>query len=83
MRKYFCFIFEIFEGSATILVNRFFIIIDCCRLHHKLVFENQEHQAKDASVSDADTFEIFDPRNPINKRRREESKKRQGEKKRK
>lgn len=47
------------------------------------MFENQEHQAKDASVSDADTFEIFDPRNPINKRRREESKKRQGEKRKK
>ena len=31
-------------------------------------------EAKDASVQNEDTYEIFDPRNPINKRRREASK---------
>ena len=30
--------------------------------------------AKDANVQGADTFDIYDPRNPMNKRRREESK---------
>ena len=52
------------------------------RLHHKLVFEEHDRKVKDANIRDEDTFEIFDPRNPINKRRREESKKRQKEKKR-
>ncbi|XP_028403647.1 spliceosome-associated protein CWC27 homolog [Dendronephthya gigantea] len=52
-------------------------------LHHKLMFEEHDRRAKDANIRDEDTFEIFDPRNPINKRRREESKKRQKEQKRK
>ena len=52
------------------------------RLHHKLVFEEHDRKAKDANIRNEDTYEIFDPRNPINKRRREESKKRQNEKKR-
>ena len=30
--------------------------------------------AKDASIQNEDTFDIYDPRNPINKRRREENK---------
>ena len=28
--------------------------------------------AKDANVQNEDTFDIYDPRNPINKRRRDE-----------
>lgn len=32
-------------------------------------------------MQDEDTFEIYDPRNPVNKRRREESKKIMTEKK--
>ncbi|XP_046851502.1 spliceosome-associated protein CWC27 homolog [Xenia sp. Carnegie-2017] len=51
-------------------------------LHHKLIFEEQDRKVKDANVRDEDTFEIFDPRNPINKRRREESKNKQKEKRR-
>lgn len=57
-------------------------VSDTSWLHHKLVFEGQEHKVKDANIRDEDTYEIFDPRNPINKRRREESKRRQQEKKR-
>lgn len=44
-------------------------------LTHKLKFEaNLPVLAKDASTKSDDWFEIFDPRNPINKRRRETSK---------
>ena len=35
--------------------------------------------AKDASVQNEDTFDIYDPRNPINKRRRMEDDKRKDE----
>uniref|UniRef100_A0A8C5D8Z0 Spliceosome-associated protein CWC27 homolog n=1 Tax=Gouania willdenowi TaxID=441366 RepID=A0A8C5D8Z0_GOUWI len=45
-------------------------------LSHVLQFdEEQSRKVKDATVPDEDTFEIYDPRNPVNKRRREESKK--------
>uniref|UniRef100_A0A8C5PFV3 Spliceosome-associated protein CWC27 homolog n=1 Tax=Leptobrachium leishanense TaxID=445787 RepID=A0A8C5PFV3_9ANUR len=46
-------------------------------LSHVLQFEENEKgpKVKDANVPDEDTFEIYDPRNPVNKRRREESKK--------
>lgn len=44
-------------------------------LTHKLRFEaNAPVLAKDASTKTDDWFEIYDPRNPINKRRREASK---------
>lgn len=44
-------------------------------LTHKLQFEEKlPVLAKDASTKDDDWFEIYDPRNPINKRRRETSK---------
>jgi len=42
---------------------------------HSLRCETQQKLARDAYIEDEDTFEIFDPRNPINKRRREASKK--------
>lgn len=45
------------------------------RMSHVLHFEDKTRKVKDASVQDEDTFEIYDPRNPVNKRRREESKK--------
>lgn len=32
-------------------------------------------RAKDASVENEDTFDIYDPRNPINKRRRQKDRK--------
>lgn len=48
---------------------------------HVLQFDEQTRKVKDAAVPDADTFEIYDPRNPVNKRRREESKKIMQEKK--
>lgn len=47
------------------------------RLSHELKFkENGPILAKDANKKDDDWYEVYDPRNPINKRRRgEESKK--------
>lgn len=42
---------------------------------HILQFDEQSRKVKDANMHDEDTFEIYDPRNPVNKRRREESKK--------
>lgn len=51
-------------------------------MFHSLKCEPELKRAKDASIEDEDTFEIFDPRNPINKRRREASKKAMKEKRR-
>ncbi|XP_074473687.1 spliceosome-associated protein CWC27 homolog [Sebastes fasciatus] len=48
---------------------------------HVLQFDEQTRKVKDAAIQDEDTFEIYDPRNPVNKRRREESKKLLKEKK--
>uniref|UniRef100_A0A8C9Z8C2 Spliceosome-associated protein CWC27 homolog n=1 Tax=Sander lucioperca TaxID=283035 RepID=A0A8C9Z8C2_SANLU len=48
---------------------------------HVLQFDEQTRKVKDAAMQDEDTFEIYDPRNPVNKRRREESKKLMKEKK--
>ncbi|XP_017286681.1 spliceosome-associated protein CWC27 homolog isoform X2 [Kryptolebias marmoratus] len=48
---------------------------------HVLHFDEQSRKVKDANMQDEDTFEIYDPRNPVNKRRREESKKIMKEKK--
>ncbi|KAK2818654.1 hypothetical protein Q5P01_024215 [Channa striata] len=50
-------------------------------LGHVLQFDEQSRKVKDANMQDEDTFEIYDPRNPVNKRRREESKKIMREKK--
>ncbi|KAM9330988.1 spliceosome-associated protein CWC27 homolog [Gastrophryne carolinensis] len=44
-------------------------------LSHVLQFDEKSRKVKDANMQDEDTFEIYDPRNPVNKRRREESKK--------
>ncbi|GAA6093771.1 spliceosome-associated protein CWC27 homolog [Tachysurus ichikawai] len=52
-----------------------------CRMSHVLQFDEQSKKVKDANMHDEDTFEIYDPRNPVNKRRREESKKLLKEKK--
>ncbi|XP_035480180.1 spliceosome-associated protein CWC27 homolog isoform X2 [Scophthalmus maximus] len=48
---------------------------------HVLQFDEQTRKVKDANMQDEDTFEIYDPRNPVNKRRREESMKIMKEKK--
>nr|BAE00558.1 unnamed protein product [Macaca fascicularis] len=50
-------------------------------MSHVLQFEDKSRKVKDASMQDSDPFEIYDPRNPVNKRRREESKKLMREKK--
>ncbi|XP_039111430.1 spliceosome-associated protein CWC27 homolog isoform X2 [Hyaena hyaena] len=50
-------------------------------MSHVLQFEDKSRKVKDASMQDSDTFEIYDPRNPVTKRRREESKKLMREKK--
>ena len=41
---------------------------------HTLHFESRQRKVIDANVDDNDRFEIYDPRNPMNKRRREASK---------
>lgn len=43
-------------------------------MHHTLRFEEQKNKVLDANVHDIDRYEIHDPRNPLTKRRREESK---------
>uniref|UniRef100_T1JEY8 Spliceosome-associated protein CWC27 homolog n=1 Tax=Strigamia maritima TaxID=126957 RepID=T1JEY8_STRMM len=43
-------------------------------LSHTLTFDTKDLKVKDANVKDEDTYEIYDPRNPINQRRREASK---------
>ncbi|XP_071839574.1 spliceosome-associated protein CWC27 homolog isoform X1 [Apostichopus japonicus] len=43
-------------------------------LAHKLHFDTRSSLVKDANIIDADTYDIIDPRNPINKRKRESSK---------
>uniref|UniRef100_A0A8C3ITM2 Spliceosome-associated protein CWC27 homolog n=1 Tax=Chrysemys picta bellii TaxID=8478 RepID=A0A8C3ITM2_CHRPI len=50
-------------------------------LSHVLQFEDRSRKVKDANMQDEDTFEIYDPRNPVNKRRREQSKRIMREKK--
>lgn len=50
-------------------------------MSHVLQFDDKSKKVKDATMQDEDTFEIYDPRNPVNKRRREESKKIMKEKK--
>lgn len=46
------------------------------RLKHKLEFtEERLVVAKDANIQNEDTFDIYDPRNPLNKRRRGENEK--------
>lgn len=43
-------------------------------LSHKLHFDTRSSFVKDANIVDADTYDIYDPRNPINKRKRESGK---------
>lgn len=44
-------------------------------MNHKLQFEAEnKKKVLDANVHDVDRYEIHDPRNPLTKRRREESK---------
>ncbi|XP_014675261.1 PREDICTED: peptidyl-prolyl cis-trans isomerase CWC27 homolog [Priapulus caudatus] len=49
-------------------------------MHHRLEFEAHEGKVRDVNVHEADAFEISDPRNPINQRRREASKQKLKEK---
>lgn len=43
-------------------------------MQHTLRFEEQKRKVLDANIHDVDRYEIHDPRNPLTKRRREESK---------
>ena len=61
--------FRFYHSCCNLLVVFF------SRMTHSLQCETQQKLARDAYIEDEDTFEIFDPRNPINKRRREASKK--------
>ncbi|XP_046576029.1 spliceosome-associated protein CWC27 homolog [Haliotis rubra] len=47
---------------------------DMTWMGHKLHFEDKSRKVIDANVTDEDRYEIYDPRNPLNKRRREASK---------
>ncbi|XP_071117410.1 spliceosome-associated protein CWC27 homolog [Haliotis cracherodii] len=47
---------------------------DMSWLGHKLHFEDKSRKVIDANITDEDRYEIYDPRNPLNKRRREASK---------
>lgn len=47
---------------------------DLSWLGHKLEFEDKSKKVMDANVAEDDRYEIFDPRNPMNQRRREASK---------
>ncbi|XP_045159085.2 spliceosome-associated protein CWC27 homolog [Mercenaria mercenaria] len=48
---------------------------DLSWMHHKLQFEEEgKKKVLDANIHDVDRYEIHDPRNPLTKRRREESK---------
>lgn len=44
-------------------------------MNHTLKFDDQKRKVLDANINDVERYEIFDPRNPITKRRRENSKK--------
>ena len=59
---------------ATILHRK----IPFSRMSHQLKFESHEVKAKDANIRNEDTFDIYDPRNPINERRRKSSKQKKG-----
>jgi hypothetical protein len=62
------------EFYVLLCESNVFLIILSSRLTHKLKFESHTPAlAKDASTKTDDWFEIYDPRNPINKRRRETS----------
>jgi peptidyl-prolyl cis-trans isomerase SDCCAG10 len=43
-------------------------------MNHRLKFDASRNKVIDANVDDVDRYEIFDPRNPLTKRRREASK---------
>lgn len=47
---------------------------DMSWMNHRLNFEEQTKKVLDANIHDVDRYEIHDPRNPLTKRRREESK---------
>lgn len=67
-------------GKKLILHNFSFFFF---RMTHKLIFEDEERKRKviDANVQELDRYEIYDPRNPLTKRRRENSKQTMKEKK--
>ncbi|XP_062595408.1 spliceosome-associated protein CWC27 homolog, partial [Saccostrea cucullata] len=56
---------------------------DMSWMTHKLIFEDEERKKKviDANIQELDRYEIYDPRNPLTKRRRENSKQTMKEKK--
>ena len=44
-------------------------------MSHKLEFGDAHGKVLDANVTDVDRYQIYDPRNPMTKRRNEEAKK--------
>ncbi|KAL3870014.1 hypothetical protein ACJMK2_042631 [Sinanodonta woodiana] len=47
---------------------------DMSWMSHKLIFDEHNKKVIDANIQDLDRYEIYDPRNPLTKRRREASK---------
>ena len=45
-----------------------------CRMSHNLKFDEASKKVLDANIQDAERYDIADPRNPLNQRRREASK---------
>ncbi|XP_050403420.1 spliceosome-associated protein CWC27 homolog [Patella vulgata] len=48
---------------------------DLSWMRHTLKFDEKRNKVLDANIHDTDRYEIYDPRNPMNKRRREASNK--------
>lgn len=60
----------LFNTSGSIFDSNVFV-----RLGHKLRFQEETPSlAKDANTKDDEWFDIYDPRNALNKRRRQSSK---------
>ena len=59
----------LYKGSNYMMSIWFF------RMNHRLSFDEQRKKVIDANIKDLARYEIFDPRNPLTKRRRELSKK--------
>lgn len=68
--------FSHFKATFHIQMNFIFPFFSLflLRLRHKLHFVEPDKKVLDANVHDIDRYELFDPRNPLNKRRREVSK---------
>ena len=74
-----CLPFVSVETTLELVKNRKLEPVVCLliisRMSHKLEFGDSHGKVLDANVTDVDRYEIYDPRNPMTKRRNEEAKK--------